>query len=68
MAWQCKPCIDGMTVTDSQHPSICLKQVCPLSATLFGLFINGLHQYFQDAVPDAGVRVQHLKSHRLDIR
>ena len=43
------------------HNSIGLKQGCPLSATLFGLFIDGLHQYLQDAVPDAGVRVQHLR-------
>ena len=46
---------------DSHHPSLGLKQGCPLSATLFGLFIDGLHQYLQDAVPDAGVRVQHLR-------
>ena len=48
------------TYWNRQHPSIGLKQGCPLSATLFGLFIDGLHQYLQDVVPDAGVRVQHL--------
>ena len=42
---------------DSQRPSVGLKQGCPLSATLFGLFIVGLHQHLQDDVPDAGVRM-----------
>lgn len=32
---------------DSQRPSVGLKQGCPLSATLFGLFIDGLHQHLQ---------------------
>ena len=49
------------TCGDSLHPSIGLQQGCPLIATLFGLLIDGLHQYLQDAVPDAGVRVQHLR-------
>lgn len=46
---------------DSQRPSNGLKQGCPLGATLFGVCIDGLHQYAQDAVPDAGVQVQHLE-------
>ena len=51
----------GGTYGGSQHPSIGLKQGCPLSATLFGLFTDGLHQYLQDTVPEAGVQVQHLR-------
>ena len=35
---------------DTHRPSVGLKQGCPLSANLLGLFIDELHQYLQDAV------------------
>ena len=48
--------------TASTHVLASNKETgCPVSATLFGLFIDGLHQYLQDVVPDAAVRVQHLR-------
>jgi hypothetical protein len=34
-----------------------LRQGCPLSATLFGLFIDGLHHYLEAAVPTAGIQI-----------
>ena len=45
----------------SQSPTIGLRQGCPLSATLFGIFIDGLHHHFQTNVPAAGVQVGHIK-------
>ena len=45
----------------SQSPSVGLRQGCPLSATLFGIFIDGLHHHLQTTAPAAGVQVRHLK-------
>jgi len=45
----------------SQSPSIGLRQGCPLSATLFAIFIDGLHHHLQATAPAAGVQVRHLK-------
>ncbi|DBB02820.1 TPA: hypothetical protein ACH3X1_016715 [Trebouxia sp. C0004] len=42
-----------------------LRQGCPLSATLFGLFIDGLHHYLETMAPAAGVRIQHLRLREL---
>ena len=44
-----------------QFPSVGLRQGCPLSATLFGLFLDGLHEHMQTSVPGAGIKVQHLR-------
>ena len=46
---------------DTQCPSIGLRQGCPLSATVFGLFLDGLHNHLQQSVPGAGIQVQDLK-------
>ena len=35
-----------------------VKQGCPLSPTLFGLFMDGLHRFLQSRCPSAGVSVQ----------
>ena len=45
----------------AQSPSFGLRQGCPLSATLFGLFLDGLHEQVQTSVPGAGIKVQHLQ-------
>ena len=59
-------CLLSMRVSGacgSQHsPSIGLRQGCPLSATLFGIFIDGLHHHLQTTCPDAGIQIG---SHRL---
>ena len=47
----------------SQHnPCNGLRQGCPLSATLFGIFIDGLHSHLQTTCPKAGIQI---RSHRL---
>ena len=42
-------------------PSVGLRQGCPLSATVFSLFFDGLNQHLQASVPDAGIKVQDLR-------
>ena len=44
---------------DMHNPSVGLRQGCPLSATLFGLFLDGLHHHLQVSVPDAGIKIQY---------
>jgi exonuclease III len=44
-------------VGTSIHTRTGLRQGCPLSPTLFGLFTDGLHHYLQQRVPGAGVEV-----------
>ena len=39
----------------SQTPAMGLRQGCPLSATLFGLFIDSLHHHLESTVPLAGI-------------
>ena len=58
-------CLLSMRVSgssgDSHSPSIGLRQGCPLSATLFGIFIDGLHHHLQTACPAAGIKLQSLR-------
>ncbi|KAL3152499.1 hypothetical protein ABBQ32_001533 [Trebouxia sp. C0010 RCD-2024] len=39
-----------------------LRQGCPLSATSFGLFIDGLHHFLETVAPGAGVQIQLVRS------
>ena len=52
--------VDGVT-GESQALSMGLRQGCPLSATLFGLFIDGLHHYSEAAVPTAGIQILQMR-------
>lgn len=45
----------------SQSPSIGLRQGCPLTATLSGIFIDALHNHLQSAGPAAEIQVRHVK-------
>ena len=45
----------------NQTPSIGVRQGCPLSATLFGIFIDGLQHHLQTTTPAAGVQIRHSK-------
>ena len=45
----------------NQSPSIGLRQGCPLSAALLGIFIDGLHHHLQTMAPAAGVQIRHLR-------
>ena len=56
--------VNGVT-GDSQTPSMGLRQGCPLSATLFGLFIDGLHHYLETAVPAAGIQILQMRLREL---
>ena len=56
--------VNGVT-GDSQTPSMGLRQGCSLSATLFGLFIDGLHHYLEAAVPTAGIRILQMQLREL---
>lgn len=46
---------------DMHSPSVGLCQGCQLSATLFGLFLHGLHYHLQVSAPDAGIKIQHKR-------
>ncbi len=50
---------------ESRTPSMGLRQGCPLSATLFGLFVDGLHHYLETMAPAAGIQIQHLRLREL---
>ena len=50
---------------DSQIPSMGLRQGCPLSATLFGLFIDGLHHYLETAVPMVRIQILQMRLREL---
>ena len=56
--------VNGVT-GDSQTSSMGLRQGCPLSATLFGLFIDGLHHYLETAVPTAGIQIVQMRLREL---
>ena len=62
-------CLLSMRVSgfsgEGQTPSMGLRQGCPLSATLFGLFIHGLHHYLEVVAPAAGIQIQHMRLREL---
>ena len=45
----------------SQSPFIGRREGCPLSATLFGIFIDGLHHHLQTMAAAAGVQIRQLR-------
>ncbi|DBB00153.1 TPA: hypothetical protein ACH3X1_016723 [Trebouxia sp. C0004] len=51
----------GGTSGEGRTPSTGLRQGCPLSATLVGLFIDGLHHYLETMAPAAGIQIQHMR-------
>ena len=56
--------VNGVNV-DSQTPSMGLRQGCPLIASLFSLFIHGLHHYLETPVPTAGIRIFQMRLREL---
>ena len=55
----------GGTCGEGQTPAVGLRQGCPLSATLFGLFIDGLHHHLESNVPDAGIVLRGMRLREL---
>ncbi|DBA94877.1 TPA: hypothetical protein ACH3X1_016747 [Trebouxia sp. C0004] len=55
----------GSLVSVGRTPSMGLRQGCRLSATLFGLFIDGLHHYLETMAPAAGIQIQHMRLREL---
>ncbi len=56
--------VNGVT-GGRQAPSMGLRQGCPLSATLLGLFIDGLHCYLENAMPTACIQILQLRLREL---
>ena len=56
--------VEGVT-GDSRGPSMGLRQPCHISATLFGLFLDGLHHHLETAVPMAGIQVLQMRPREL---
>ena len=46
---------------NDQTLSLGLRRGCSLSATLFSLFIDGLHHYLETAVPTAGIQILQMR-------
>ena len=42
-----------------------LRQGCPVSATLFGLFLDGLHHFLKTAIPTAGILMLKMRLREL---
>ena len=55
------------TCGEAQSPAMGLRQVCPLSATLFGLFIDGLHHHLESCVPSAGIELRGMRLRELQV-
>ncbi len=50
---------------EGRTPSMGLRQGCPLSATLLGLFIDGLHHYLETMAPNARIQIRFMRLREL---
>ena len=55
----------GGACGEGQTPATGLRQGCPLRATVFGLFIDGLHHHLESTLPMAGIGLHGMRLREL---